>query len=125
MPENQPLRILIADDHEIIRESLSALLTQQKLHVVAAASNGLEAIDLYRRHQPDITLMDLRMPHMDGLTAIRTIVAEFPQAQIIVLTSFDGETENSLRAGAKALVQKDAPMNELLSTIRAVYSTVA
>ena len=125
MSDNEPLRILIADDHGIIRESLSALLRQQKLQVVAAASNGVEAVDLYRRHQPDITLMDMRMPQMDGLSATRAIVAEFPQARIIVLTNFDGETENSLRAGAKALVQKDAPMNELLSTIRAVYSTVA
>jgi DNA-binding NarL/FixJ family response regulator len=89
------------------------------------ASNGLEAVELFREFRPDVVLMDLRMPKMDGLAATRAICAEHPGARVVVLTSFDGEEENSIRAGAKAIVLKDAPRQELIDTIRAVHSANA
>ena len=119
--EEKPIRILIADDHEIVREGLIALLKRQQMQVVAVAANGLEAIANYREYLPDITLMDLSMPQMNGFTAIEAILEEFPAACIIVMTTFSGELENSLRSGAKAMILKDAPRAEMLQTIRAVY----
>jgi two-component system NarL family response regulator len=122
MDENSLIRILVADDHAIVRDGLCDLLNwRSQMEVVAQASNGLEAVELFRRFQPDITLMDMRMPHMDGLTAIKTILAEFPEARIIVLTSFDGPQNASLLAGAKAFVLKEASRQELLDTIRNVH----
>jgi PAS domain S-box-containing protein len=117
--ERNRIRILIADDHLVVREGLVAILKPRLgFEVVAQARDGREAIDLFCDHRPDITLMDLRMPSMDGLAAIRAILADCPEARIIVLTAFAGEEENSLRAGAKAVVPKDASREELLSAIR-------
>ena len=126
MDENLSIRIMIADDHAMVRDGLCAVLTwHSQMEVVAQASDGLEAVKLFRRFQPDITLMDMRMPQMDGLTATRTILAEFPEARIIVLTSFDGPKEASLLAGAKAFVLKEASRQELVDTIRNVHSAPA
>jgi two-component system, NarL family, response regulator len=125
MNEGELIRVLIADDHEVVREGLNGILRRQKMHVVAEACNGKEAIELYRLHRPDILLMDLRMPLMDGLTATRALIAEFPHARIIVLTNSEGEEHNSLHAGAKALVQKDAPSSELVCAIHAVHNAAS
>src|SRR4051812_4543669 len=109
MDQEENIRILIADDHATVREGLVVLLNpRHHLEVVAEAADGLQAIDLYRQHQPDITLMDMRMPRMDGVTAIKAIVSEFPAARIILLTAFDGEEENARQAGAKGFVLKEA-----------------
>ena len=124
MSDGAGIRVLIADDHEVVREGLTGILTRQKMQVVAEASNGQEALDLYRQHRPDIVLMDLRMPLMDGMTATRAIVTEFPQARILILTNSEGEEENSRRAGAKALIQKDAPSEQMLRAIYRVYDAV-
>lgn len=114
------LRVLIADDHPLVREGLAGLLVRYDMLVVAQARNGEEAVRLHREHKPDVTIMDLRMPKMDGLTALRLILKEAPQARIVVLTSFDGEEQNCLHAGAKALLLKEAPSRELIATIRKV-----
>ena len=123
MGANEGIRVLIADDHEVVREGLTAILNRQKMQVVAEAHNGQEAIELYRQYRPDILLMDIRMPLMDGLTATRALVSEFPQARVLMLTNTEGEEQNSLRAGAKALVQKDAPFGQLVSAIHAIHDT--
>jgi two-component system, NarL family, response regulator len=119
--DERAIRIVIVDDHDVVREGLAAILSRREMTVVGQASDGSEAIDLVRRHHPDITLMDLRMPKMDGLAATRAIVAEFPGARIIILTTFEGEEENALVAGARAVVLKEAHRDELLSTIRNVH----
>ncbi|MCW3054266.1 MAG: two component transcriptional regulator, LuxR family [Chthonomonadales bacterium] len=122
MDQQEIIRILIADDHATVREGLTALLNpRHHLEVIAEAADGLEAVELYRRYRPDITLMDMRMPRMDGVTAIRAIVSEFPAARIIMLTAFDGEEENARQAGAKGFVLKEASREELLKTIRDVH----
>lgn len=125
MNEGEAIRVVIADDHEVVREGLTGILTRQKMQVVAEACNGKEAVELYRLHQPDILLMDLRMPLMDGLTATRTIVDEFPHAHIIVLTNSEGEEENSRQAGAMCLISKDAPSSELIGAIHTVHGVAS
>ncbi|SKB11135.1 Uncharacterized transcriptional regulatory protein YxjL [Planktothrix sp. PCC 11201] len=117
------IRVLIVDDHSIVRQGLVSLLNREEdLTVVAEAGNGQEAIELFRKYQPDITLMDLRMPDMDGTSAIKVIVNEFKNAQIIVLTTYDGDEEiyRGLRLGAKGYLLKDTDPNELLIAIRTV-----
>lgn len=117
------IRLLIADDHPSMREGLAALLERQAdLKVIALASNGLEAIDQFREHQPDVTLMDLRMPGLEGADAVAAIRAEFPDARIIVLTTYDGDEDiyRALRAGACGYLLKDAPCQELFAAIRTV-----
>ena len=105
------IRILIADDHPIVRQGLVALLEQEPdITIVAQASNGKEAVLMFNQHQPDVTLMDLRMPEMDGVTAITEICNQVNSAQIIVLTTYDGDEDiyRGLRAGAKSYLLKDA-----------------
>lgn len=114
------LKVLIADDHPLVREGLAGLLVRYDMQVVGQARNGEEAVRLHRQCRPDVTIMDLRMPKMDGLTALRMILRESPEARIVVLTSFDGEEQNCLHAGAKALLLKEAPSKELVATIRRV-----
>jgi two-component system, NarL family, response regulator len=119
------IRILIADDHVMVAQGLTALLeSQSDISVIGRASNGHEAIALFRQHQPDIVLMDLRMPEMGGVEATTVICGEFKQARIIVLTTYDGDEDiyRGLRAGAKGYVLKDAEAQELLSAIRAVHT---
>lgn len=119
------IHVLIVDDHVMVAQGLTTLLeSQADIRVIGRASNGREAIDLFRQHQPDIVLMDLRMPEMGGVEATIAICTEFKQARIIVLTTYDGDEDiyRGLRAGAKGYVLKDAEAQELLSAIRAVHA---
>ncbi len=119
------IRILAVDDHPILRKGLVALVNAEPdLKLVAEAANGKEAIEAFRCHQPDITLMDLQMPGLDGIQAIEAICGEFPQARIIVLTTYTGDAQvvRALKAGARAFVLKGHVLDELLDTIRAVHA---
>ncbi|MEH2289214.1 response regulator transcription factor [Nostoc sp.] len=119
------IHVLIADDHVMVAQGLTILLeSQTDIKVIGRASNGREAIALFRQYQPDIVLMDLRMPEIGGVEATITIRAEFKQARIIVLTTYDGDEDiyRGLQAGAKGYVLKDAGAEELLSAIRAVHA---
>jgi DNA-binding NarL/FixJ family response regulator len=123
-PANSPITILTADDHPLIRDGLAAVLRAESgLQVVAEAANGEEAIEAYARLHPDIVLMDLRMPVMDGLTATRAILADDPNARIIVLTTYDGDEDihRALTAGARGYLLKDMMRTDLLGVIRAVH----
>jgi len=120
---DSPITILAADDHPLIREGLAAVLrADHGMQVVAEASNGEEAIEAYARLHPDIVLMDLRMPTMDGLTATRAILADDPNARIIVLTTYDGDEDihRALAAGARGYLLKDMMRTDLVGAIRAV-----
>ena len=124
MKEN-PIRILITDDHPVVREGLAAMIERRPdMTVVGEAGNGLEAVERFRSCQPDVALMDLRMPEMDGVEAITAIRREFPAARIIVLTTFDGDEDiyRGLRAGARGYLLKDAGREGLLEAIRAVHA---
>jgi two-component system NarL family response regulator len=119
------IRILIADDHPVVRQGLAATVGRQPgMTVVAEASNGREVVDLFRLYRPDVTLMDLRMPQMDGVEAIAVIREECRTARIIVLTTYDSDEDiyRGLHAGAMAYLLKDAPLSELLEAIRAVHA---
>ena len=119
------IRVLIVDDHPLLREGVAAVLQEQPdISVVAEATRGAEAIELFRQHRPDVTLMDLRMPDMSGTAAIAAIRAEFPNARIVVLTSYAGDAHavNALKAGASAYLLKSMLRKELLDTIRAVHA---
>ena len=121
----RPVRLLVVDDHHIVRQGLIALLaTVPEMQVVAEASDGTQALELYRRHQPDVTLMDLRMNSMNGVETTRAIRAEFPNARIIVLTTFDGDEDiyRALQAGARGYLLKGMDTEELLAAIRTVHS---
>ena len=123
-PPNSPITILTADDHPLIRDGLAAVLRAESgLQVVAEAANGEEAIEAYAQLHPDIVLMDLRMPVMDGLTATRAILADDPNARIIVLTTYDGDEDihRALAAGARGYLLKDMMRTDLLGVIRAVH----
>ena len=116
-------RILLVDDHAVVREGLVSLLQRQSdLHVVAEAADGASAIRLYREHRPDLVVLDLRLPDMDGAEVTAAIRAEFPQARLLVLSSFDGDEHiyRALKAGARAYVLKDSTREELLAAVRAV-----
>jgi DNA-binding NarL/FixJ family response regulator len=120
-----PIRILSVDDHPLIRQGIASLLaTQADMNLIAQAANGREAIQEFHRHRPDITLMDLQMPEMNGLDAIIAIRGEFPEARIIVLTTYAGDMQalRALKAGARAYLLKDSLHKELLATIRAVQA---
>jgi DNA-binding NarL/FixJ family response regulator len=117
--------ILITDDHAVVREGLAAMIGRRaEMQVVAEASNGVQAVELALKHKPDILLMDLRMPQMGGVEAIRTIRAAWPEARVIVLTTFDGDEDifRALQAGAKGYLLKDTPREELLEAIRTVHA---
>ena len=121
----KPVRLLVVDDHHIVRQGLIALLTTvPEMQVVAEASDGQQALELYRQHQPDVTLMDLRMNMMNGVETTRAIRAEFPNARIIVLTTFDGDEDiyRALQAGARGYLLKGMNTEELLAAIRTVHS---
>ena len=118
------IRILIADDHPVVREGLSAMLSkEQDIQVVGEAENGAEAIDKAKELQPDIVLMDLRMPEVDGVEAMRQIGAVNPDIRFIVLTTYDNDEFifKGIEAGARAYLLKDSPREELFKAIRAVY----
>src|SRR5882724_7513232 len=119
------IRILAVDDHPLFRSGIAALLaTQPDMSLVAEASNGREAIELFRAHRPDITLMDLQMPEMNGLDAMIAIRDEFPEARIIVLTTYTGDVQvlRAMKTGARAYLLKNLLDKELLQTIRAVHA---
>jgi len=119
------IRILTVDDHPLLRGGISALLSgQADMEVIAECSNGREAIQQFRANRPDITLMDLQMPEMSGLDAIIAIRGEFPEARIIVLTTYAGDVQalRALQAGARAYLLKASVHKELLETIRAVHA---
>ena len=120
-----PIRILIVDDHPLLREGIAALVGgQTDMTLVAECSNGREAVRAFRTHRPDVTLMDLQMPEMSGLDAIGAIRGEFPDARIMVLTTYSGDVQvvRALQAGARAYLLKDQVHKELLDTIRAVHA---
>jgi DNA-binding NarL/FixJ family response regulator len=119
------IRILAVDDHALIREGIAVLVgTQPDMTLVAGASNGREAIQQFRTHRPDVTLMDLQMPEMNGFDAIVAIRGEFPDAKIIVLTTYKGDVQilRSLKAGAQGYLLKNTFHKELVETIRAVHA---
>ncbi|MBL0937750.1 MAG: response regulator transcription factor [Gemmatimonadaceae bacterium] len=121
--ESARINILTADDHPLIREGLAAVLRgEPDMVVVAEASNGEEALEAYARLRPDIVLMDLRMPVMDGLAATRAILAEDPDARIIMLTTYDGDEDihRALAAGARGYLLKDMLRTDLLEVVRSV-----
>ena len=123
--DRAPIRILSVDDHPLLREGVAALLAgQADMALVAQASNGREAIEQFRIHRPDVTLMDLQMPEMNGLDAIIAIRGEFPEARMVVLTTYAGDVQalRALKAGARAYLLKDSLHKELLGTIRAVQA---
>jgi DNA-binding NarL/FixJ family response regulator len=117
------IRILAADDHALIRDGIAALIANQKdMSLVGEASNGREAIEQFRSHRPEVTLMDLQMPEMNGIDALIAIRSEFPEARIIVLTTYAGDAlcKRAMKAGAQAYILKGNVRKDLLDTIRAV-----
>jgi len=124
MDKTKPIRVLLAEDHEIVRDGLAAIIDYQAdMTVVGHACNGEEAVERFAELQPDITLMDLRMPGMGGATAIEAIRKKFGDARIIVLTTYDGDENiyRALKAGARGYLLKDSGKDDLLSAIRAVH----
>ena len=122
---SKSIRILAVDDHPLLRSGIAALLaTQADMSLIAQAANGKEAIERFRAHRPDVTLMDLQMPEMDGLDAMIAILKEFPQARIIVLTTYtrDVQVLQAMKVGARAYLLKTLLDKELLDTIRAVHA---
>ncbi len=121
---NEPIRLLLIEDHQVVRQGLAALLSATEgMEVVGSAGDGMEALDIFRKTQPDVTLIDLQMPKMGGVETIRQLRGEFPQARFIVLTTFDGDEDiyRALQAGARAYLLKGMPLDELLTTIRNVH----
>jgi DNA-binding NarL/FixJ family response regulator len=119
------IRVLCVDDHAVFREGVAALVgTQTDMELVAEAVNGREALALFRQHRPDVTLMDLQMAEMSGIDAISAIRSEYPEARIIVLTTYAGDVQvtRALKAGARAYLLKGLLRKELIDTIRAVHS---
>lgn len=124
MKEPNAIRVLIADDHPVVREGLAALISRRPdMQLVGEAGNGREAVEQFFIHNPDVTLLDQRMPDMDGVTALKVIRERSPEARIILLTTYDGSEDiyRGLRAGAKAYLLKDASRDELLECIRSVH----
>lgn len=118
------IRILVVDDHPVVRQGISILVaTQPDMTLVAEASNGREAIQQFRAHRPDVTIMDLQMPEMNGLDALSAIRGEFPDARVIVLTTYAGDVQimRALKSGAQGYLLKNTFHKELVDTIRAVH----
>jgi DNA-binding NarL/FixJ family response regulator len=123
--DSKKIRILSVDDHPLLREGIAGLVAAQPdMTLVGEASNGREAIQQFRTHRPDVTLMDLQMPEMNGLDAMIAIRGEFPDARIIVLTTYTGDVQalRAIKAGARAYLLKNMLSKELLNTIRAVHA---
>ena len=123
--DKEPIRILTVDDHELLRKGIRLLIsTESEMQIVAEASTGREAVQEFRKHRPDITLMDLQMPDMCGVEATMAIRGEFPKAQIIVLTTYAGDAQvlRALKAGARGYLLKSEISTEMLEAIRAVHA---
>jgi len=117
------IRVILADDHPVVRDGLAAMVDQQAdMKVIAAAADGAEAVDLYARHRPDVLVLDLRMPRMDGVTVVEKVLELDPKARLLIMTTYDGDEDifRSLSRGAKGYLLKDAPRQEILAAIRAV-----
>jgi DNA-binding NarL/FixJ family response regulator len=125
MSEPESIRLLIVDDHPVVRDGLRGLFTgEEGFDVVAEAANGSDAVARAKAHDPDVVLMDLRMPGMDGVTAIRAMAAEGVRARVLVLTTFDTDSDvlPAIEAGATGYLLKDAPRDELLRAVRSAAS---
>ena len=123
--DSNKIRILAVDDHPMLRQGIAGLIADESdMTLVAEAANGREAVQQFRTHHPDITLMDLQMPEMNGLDAMIAIRGEFPDARVIVLTTYTGDVQarRALQAGARAYLLKNSLHKELLDTIRAVHA---
>ena len=125
MANLKAIRILSVDDHPLLREGIAALIgTQPDMELIGEAASGSEAIEAFRKHRPDVTLMDLRLPDMSGIDTMIAIRAEFPDARIIILTTFEGDIQiqRALQTGARAYLLKSSPPKELIDTIRQVHA---
>lgn len=119
----QKIAVILADDHPVVRDGLAAIVNQQAdMKVVAEAGNGEEAVALYDIHKPDVMVLDLRMPKLDGVAVVQQVLDKHPKARLLIMTTYDGDEDifRSLSQGAKGYILKDAPRQEILSAIRAV-----
>jgi two-component system NarL family response regulator len=117
------IRVILADDHPVVRDGLAAIVNKQPdMQVIAEAEDGDEAITLYNKHRPDVMVLDLRMPKLDGVSVVNQVLATDPKARLLIMTTYDGDEDifRSLSQGAKGYILKDAPRQEILSAIRAV-----
>ena len=125
MEQASRIRILCVDDHPLLREGIGAVIkSQPDMHLVGEAANSHEAMEQFRKHKPDVTLMDLRLPGMSGIDTMIAIRGEFPEARIIILTTFEGDVEiqRALEGGARAYMLKSMPPKDMLDTIRQVHA---
>ena len=125
MNEQPRIRVFSVDDHPLLREGIAAIINnQQDMQVIGQAANGHDAVEGFKKHRPDVTLMDLRLPDMSGIDAMTAIRAEFPGARIILLTTFEGDVEikRALEAGARGYLLKSMPPKELVEVIRQVHA---